>query len=39
MSYNNNPPLANGGAGYFFKGFELIRTPGIRRFVFIPLTG
>jgi len=38
MSYNNNPPLANGGAGYFFKGFELIRTPGIRRFVFIPLT-
>lgn len=38
MSSNNNPPLANGGAGYFLKGFELIRTPGIRRFVFIPLT-
>ena len=26
------------GAGYFFKGFELIRLKGIRRFVFIPLT-
>jgi len=26
------------GAGYFFKGFELIRVKGIRRFVFIPLT-
>ena len=29
--------LANSGAGYFIKGFELIRTKGIRRFVFIPL--
>lgn len=29
--------LANSGAGYFFKGFELIRMKGIRRFVFIPL--
>ncbi|MGB1261580.1 MAG: sulfate transporter CysZ [Cognaticolwellia sp.] len=38
MNNKNNPPLANGGAGYFMKGFELIRTPGIRRFVFIPLT-
>lgn len=38
MNNNNKPPLANGGAGYFIKGFELIRTPGIRRFVFIPLT-
>jgi CysZ protein len=38
MSNINKPPLANGGAGYFIKGFELIRTPGIRRFVFIPLT-
>ncbi|TWX73628.1 sulfate transporter CysZ [Colwellia sp. C1TZA3] len=38
MNNSNNPPLANGGAGYFIKGFELIRTPGIRRFVFIPLT-
>ncbi|MFT6917641.1 MAG: CysZ protein [Cognaticolwellia sp.] len=37
MNNNNNPPLANGGAGYFIKGFELIRTPGIRRFVFVPL--
>ncbi|MBL4910647.1 MAG: sulfate transporter CysZ [Alteromonadaceae bacterium] len=26
------------GAGYFFKGFELIRLKGIRRFVVIPLT-
>jgi len=25
------------GAGYFFKGFELIRKKGVRRFVFIPL--
>lgn len=38
MNNNNKPPLANDGAGYFIKGFELIRTPGIRRFVFIPLT-
>lgn len=38
MNYKNKLPLANGGAGYFIKGFELIRTPGIRRFVFIPLT-
>ncbi len=29
---------ATSGAGYFFKGFELIRKKGIRRFVFIPLT-
>ncbi|GHE98744.1 sulfate transporter CysZ [Thalassotalea profundi] len=29
--------LANSGAGYFIKGFELIRMKGIRRFVFIPL--
>lgn len=26
------------GAGYFLKGFDLIRLKGIRRFVFIPLT-
>jgi len=38
MNNNTKTPLANGGAGYFIKGFELIRTPGIRRFVFIPLT-
>jgi CysZ protein len=37
MNNNNKPPLADGGAGYFIKGFELIRTPGIRRFVFVPL--
>ena len=40
--YSNNQhipsqPLAKNGAGYFFKGFELIRLKGIRRFVFIPL--
>jgi len=29
--------LASTGAGYFIKGFELIRTKGIKRFVFIPL--
>ena len=29
--------LANSGAGYFIKGFELIRMKGIKRFVFIPL--
>lgn len=30
-------PLAQSGAGYLFKGFELIRLKGIRRFVLIPL--
>jgi CysZ protein len=30
-------PLANNGAGYFFKGFQLIQQKGIRRFVYIPL--
>ncbi|GLX76901.1 sulfate transporter CysZ [Thalassotalea insulae] len=30
-------PYARSGAGYFIKGFELIRLKGIRRFVFIPL--
>lgn len=30
-------PIAQSGAGYFMQGFSLIRTPGIRRFVFIPL--
>ncbi len=30
-------PYAHSGAGYFLKGFELIRLKGIRRFVFIPL--
>ena len=38
MNNNSKPHLASGGAGYFIKGFELIRTPGIRRFVFIPLS-
>ena len=32
-----NAPLANSGAGYLFKGFELIRLKGVRRFVLIPL--
>ncbi|WP_371185813.1 sulfate transporter CysZ [Thalassotalea maritima] len=30
-------PSANSGIGYFLKGFELIRSKGIRRFVFVPL--
>lgn len=33
----SSQPSAQSGAGYFFKGFELIRLKGIRRFVFIPL--
>lgn len=35
----NKPPqkLPLNGSAYFFKGFELIQTKGIRRFVFIPL--
>lgn len=33
----SNQFLAQSGAGYFFKGFELIREKGIKRFVFIPL--
>ena len=28
---------ASSGAGYFIKGFDLIKTKGIRRFVFVPL--
>lgn len=34
---SSNQPLAHSGAGYLFKGFELIQLKGIRRFVFIPL--
>ena len=37
QQYVENTPLANSGAGYFIKGFELIRLKGIKRFVFIPL--
>jgi CysZ protein len=37
MNTINNQPFANSGAGYFIKGFELIKLKGIRRFVFIPL--
>jgi CysZ protein len=33
----SNSPMAQSGAGYLFKGFELIRLKGIRRFVLIPL--
>jgi CysZ protein len=36
--FSPNSPKILSGAGYFFKGFELIRLKGIRRFVFIPLT-
>lgn len=35
--YHSKQALAQSGAGYLFKGFELIRLKGIRRFVFIPL--
>ena len=37
MQTSFNKPLAGSGAGYFFKGFELIKVKGIRRFIFIPL--
>ncbi|WP_448211136.1 sulfate transporter CysZ [Colwellia sp. MEBiC06753] len=30
--------FANSGSGYFLKGFDLINTKGIRRFVLIPLS-
>ncbi len=36
-STNLHEPIAKSGAGYFVKGFSLIKTKGIRRFVFIPL--
>ncbi len=35
--HSSNQLLSQSGAGYFFKGFQLIRMKGIRRFVFIPL--
>ncbi len=36
--FSNSPPATPlSGAGYFFKGFKLIRLKGVRRFVFIPL--
>lgn len=31
-------PQGASGASYFIKGFELIRTPGLRRFVLLPLS-
>jgi len=38
MTDSQLTPTSISGAGYFFKGFELIRMKGIRRFVFIPLS-
>jgi len=35
--FSSKQALAHSGAGYLFKGFELIQRKGIRRFVFIPL--
>jgi len=37
MDSKNQQHFAYSGAGYFIKGFELLRSKGIRRFVFIPL--
>jgi CysZ protein len=37
MVNNTSQTQSTSGAGYFFKGFELIQKKGIRRFVFIPL--
>lgn len=37
MSLQKQQPFAQSGAGYFMKGFDLIKLKGIRRFVFIPL--
>lgn len=38
MQHNNIQHQNNSGTKYFFKGFELVKKKGIRRFVFIPLT-
>lgn len=35
--HNSGSPIANSGAGYLLKGFELIRVKGVRRFVLVPL--
>ncbi len=35
MSHGQEP--ARGGASYFFEGFDLIRTKGLKRFVLVPL--
>lgn len=37
MSLQIQQPFAQSGAGYFMKGFDLIKLKGIKRFVFIPL--
>lgn len=37
MQDNTSSTRNISGAGYFFKGFELIQMKGIKRFVFIPL--
>ena len=30
--------MSSGGVHYFFEGFSLIKTKGLKRFVFVPLT-
>ncbi|WP_371378511.1 sulfate transporter CysZ [Thalassotalea aquiviva] len=37
MTTSVQPKVNRSGFSYFFQGFSLIRTPGIRRFVFVPL--
>ncbi len=37
MTHRVHSPIAKSGPGYFFEGFKLITTPGIRRFVIVPL--
>ena len=38
MATTQQQPIAQSGAGYFFQGFKLIRTKGIKRFVLVPLS-
>ncbi len=38
MKNKHDSPLAHSGAGYLMLGFSLIKSKGIKRFVFIPLT-
>lgn len=37
MEHNNQQGNNRGGASYFFQGFELIKTKGLKRFVLVPL--
>ncbi|WP_077338759.1 sulfate transporter CysZ [Pseudocolwellia agarivorans] len=37
MQHNTSSTQNTSGAGYFFKGFDLIQQKGIKRFVFVPL--